>query len=530
MDAHVFRRLCDALSVKLDGARMEKIQSPASGVHFFSFYNIRGPFQLVIRAERKAPFLFIPAERLSAGGGMPPAEVMRLRKYLVGLRVAACMADWPARRLNILFRSPPEQKSEIWLVLDLREGPKLLLGRSPDMPDAPLWPDLEQIEAARDNSDALRKWSVITPALRRIIPHLDRMDLAALLNDLAEGGGDLFLYQSVEHEDDVLVSAWPLPEELRGEREEKIFEEPLPAMAEAGIKLVMGGLAEIARKKEQAPIVRAKAKFERILGKLDEEDARLRKMLAGKESGILLRDNLWRLDAAQKKSEVTLKTPGNTACKLSLDPRLTVLENMEQFFHQAVRGSRGLSFVAKRREKVAAEMTAAGLTSSVAHAPRAEQGAAVAKQCSGVTARPISNTTAAAVISDAADMASLPRGVAGFKSSDGRFTLWRGKDAKGNAALMKAAAPHDVWLHVDGGPGAHVLIRRDHAGQEIPEEIWREAGLKAAEKSWRKDDSKASVICALGRHVRPVKGGEPGAARVDKILRVLQVDMSDNKQ
>ena len=183
MDAHVFRRLCDALAPLLSGARLEKIQSPAPGVHAFTFYARRRKEHLFLRADRRTPFLFLSPERQSTGRH-PDAPVMRLRKHLAGRRVAACLPDWPARRLSLLFRGgseyPESAPPETWLVLDLREGPRLLLGASPDMPVEPLWPEPEELaEACADEN--WRNWPVLTPALRRTLPHLEPLEQQALV-------------------------------------------------------------------------------------------------------------------------------------------------------------------------------------------------------------------------------------------------------------------------------------------------------------------------------------------------------------
>ena len=59
---------------------------------------------------------------------------------------------------------------------------------------------------------------------------------------------------------------------------------------------------------------------------------------------------------------------------------------------------------------------------------------------------------------------ALPHSATQLFVSDDGFALLRGRDAKGNIAARKLAAAHDIWLHTDGGPGSHVIIRRAHAG------------------------------------------------------------------
>ena len=106
--------------------------------------------------------------------------------------------------------------------------------------------------------------------------------------------------------------------------------------------------------------------------------------------------------------------------------------------------------------------------------------------------------------------------------------LLRGRDAKGNIAARKLAAAHDIWLHTDGGPGSHVIIRRAHAGQEVPERTLDQAGALAACKSWQKDAARARILYAEVRHIRSMRGAGTGTVRMDKILysREVPVDAS----
>ena len=81
MDCHVFRRLCDELAPALMGCRIEKIHRPAKDVTLFTLYGTGGKRFLFLRAGRKAPFLFLSTHKIPVGSA-PPADIMRLRKYL----------------------------------------------------------------------------------------------------------------------------------------------------------------------------------------------------------------------------------------------------------------------------------------------------------------------------------------------------------------------------------------------------------------------------------------------------------------
>ena len=173
---------------------------------------------------------------------------------------------------------------------------------------------------------------------------------------------------------------------------------------------------------------------------------------------------------------------------------------MASLFHKASRGKRGLSMLEGRFAAVQGDLA------------RAEQAGLMAQ---AATSAP----TPANAPSPAAPQfraPELPKNVQPFRSSDG-FLLLRGRDAKGNAQLLKLAAPHDLWMHTGGGPGAHILIRRDHAAQEIPSRTVSEAAILSVLKSWRKDEVQVDVIAALAKFVHPIRGAKPGTVRIDRM-------------
>ena len=542
MDAHVFRRCCDALTPFLCGARLEKIQSPVPDVSVLTFYNQQRKRHLVLRAGRRDPFLFLTTARPVAGKA-PPATVMRLRKYCAGRRVAACLVDWAGRRLALLFQAPAESlppdinhpsslPPETWLVLDLREGPSLLLGQAPPMPEEPRWPVPQELPAACAD---WRQWPVLTPALRRTLPHLEALDQAALLADLEYGGGDVFVYtspeggsgeggqdaesgqggesgQGAESGMPPEISAWPLPRPLRGQRAEQIFEDALEAVAALGADVVLGQAEDKARAAQALPHEREAARLEKLLQKLEAEESRLRGMEAAREKGLALQQVLWRHGAEARLAVVETDDPQHP--RVDLDLKLSLGENMQAFFHQAARGKRGLAHMVQRRQSLTAQLAAV----------RERAGAASL----GMPTAPLpknkgSRAEQAAVKAES----SWPKGIQPFRSSDG-FLILRGRDAKGNGAVLRAAAAQDLWLHVEGGPGSHAIIRRQYLGQEIPERTLLEAASLAAVKSWQKDNPTAQILCAEVRHVKPLRGAAPGTVRIDKVAQTFRVDIDSS--
>lgn len=541
MDCHLFRRLCAELTPALAGCRLEKIRQPAADVTVFTLYGHGRKRYLLMKAGRKAPFLFLADHNVS-GGLPPPASIMFLRKRLAGRRVIDTLTDWVERRLYLRFPAPEPRRDDgegaaetgeersggIWLCLDLRAGARLLR-HAPDKPAPPRWPLPGQWTDAR--GEDWRNWPVLTPALRRTLSALPPEEQAALLLDLEAGGGDLFLYEDEAGGRDLF--AWPLPEAARrGKRlNERVLENALEAAALAGERRVLHELAERAGTERARPHLAEAARLGRLLAKLDREESRLARMRAAGDDALALQACLYLFNPEEKHAAVTLPTPVGAAetpdagqvRRIALDPRLTVRENMEALFHTARRGRRGLALLAGRRAAVAAELVAAEQAAARARAGlEATRGPRPARTRGNAVRAGGPRQTTEARGAERRQGRDWPKNVQLFRSSDG-FLIMRGRDAAGNAAVLKLAAPHDLWLHVGGGPGAHVIIRRDHAGQTVPETTLREAGALAILKSWKKDERSADVVRALAGHVHPLRGGRPGETRVDRYEEGLSV-------
>ncbi len=498
MDAHVFRRLGQAIIPTLLGARLEKIQSPADNVYVLSFYAQKTKKHLILKSARRDPFLYFAKDRPTVDAA-PSAPIMRMRKYCVGRRIAFCDLDWINRKLLLLFKSPTKdgivEQPETWLVIDLREGLNLVLDKCPKPPteDCDIhWPTCP----ITDDID-WRTWPVLTPSLRRVLMQLDELDQQSLLNDLEIGGGDIFVYGQGENAE---LLAWPLPKALIDAREEVIFEDVIAATSFVGDALVLGVAAQNMRKIEATPHKRELVRLERLLQKLQDEELRLNELLSMQERGLALQNVMWNYDPQSKLASIDTSSHGT----IKLDPRYSLSDNMQMFFHKAGRGRRGLEFLEQR--KVTLQEQLDNIKNTMHDVLLG--GATLPKQNAAKNTR----------------QTNLPKGVELFHSNDG-FAILRGKDAKGNWAALRMASGHDLWMHVEGGPGAHCIVRRHFTGQEIPDTTLHEAAKLAAIKSWQKDNQQAPIICAEVRHVKPMRNAAPGTVRIDKTFKTFTVNI-----
>jgi predicted ribosome quality control (RQC) complex YloA/Tae2 family protein len=100
------------------------------------------------------------------------------------------------------------------------------------------------------------------------------------------------------------------------------------------------------------------------------------------------------------------------------------------------------------------------------------------------------------------------------------YAILVGRNNVGNDKLVKElSAPEDLWLHAQGIPGSHVLVKR-LAGKEVPREVIEEAARLAVLHSKAKGSRNVPVFLTEARHVSKFKGARPGLVRIAKYSTV----------
>jgi predicted ribosome quality control (RQC) complex YloA/Tae2 family protein len=93
--------------------------------------------------------------------------------------------------------------------------------------------------------------------------------------------------------------------------------------------------------------------------------------------------------------------------------------------------------------------------------------------------------------------------------SDEGLTILVGRNSWQNEEVtFGRSAADDVWLHAQGVPGAHVVIRT--AGRDVPEGTLRRAAERAARYSAARHEQSAAVDYTLRKNVRRLRGGKLG--------------------
>jgi predicted ribosome quality control (RQC) complex YloA/Tae2 family protein len=112
-----------------------------------------------------------------------------------------------------------------------------------------------------------------------------------------------------------------------------------------------------------------------------------------------------------------------------------------------------------------------------------------------------------------------------LNSSD-NWTIYVGRNRHENDHLLtRLAQPNDVWLHILGQGGAHVLIRVPPSKQDPPMTTLKEAALLAARMSKAGMGAKVRVVYTQVRFVKKIAADKPGLVRYEK-EKTIEVDTS----
>ena len=108
-------------------------------------------------------------------------------------------------------------------------------------------------------------------------------------------------------------------------------------------------------------------------------------------------------------------------------------------------------------------------------------------------------------------------------SSDG-WTIYVGRNRNENDYLLsRLAQPNDLWFHVLGQGGAHVLIRIPSSKQEPPQTTIFEAAQIAARLSKATHGAKIRVVYTQCRFVRKLAKDKPGLVKYE-MEKTVEVD------
>jgi predicted ribosome quality control (RQC) complex YloA/Tae2 family protein len=272
-----------------------------------------------------------------------------------------------------------------------------------------------------------------------------------------------------------------------------------------------------ARKREIATRLRSHVRrLQRALQAVDEDAARASRAAVDLHRAELLLPVASRIPRGAATARVPdwsqVSPEGKPAeVELQLDPALSASGNASRWLKRAKRYGAAAARIAARRAEVAAALERVeALLSRTESAEDRTKLASIENEAGPFT-------VATRRKKDDAERLPYRR----FRSADSPILV--GRSARDNDVLtVRVARGNDVWLHVRGMQGAHVIV--PGAGEAPDARVLGDAALLAVHFSSARGADGVEVAWTRCKYVRKPKGAAPGSVLIsqEKTLRVRQ--------
>ena len=461
MDLQLLSQVVDELAALLHGARVDRVLPVDADSFCLAFHHERRSSYLLLSAESSLPRMHLLSQK-PAGSRTPVQFCLSLRKHLTGSRLTAIRLVDLDRVVEMLFSSPDSSCSLVF-----------------------------ELFGAHANLMLIDPSSVIL-AVHRSVPPGDRVK-----RPLLPGLGYEFPTKPV-----CAAGSNGVPD-----RSDNGSIDPGDCPKNAEAEALFSNL--ILDRHLHAKKTELLAAAKRILAKADRKANALQGDLrsAGnadehKQAGDLILANIRDLEKGQASAEL-IAHDGQPRV-IALDPGLSIAKNADRYYRKYKKAKTAVSMVQARLRKTREEQSF--LTSIIADiASSASPDDLLLIQTRMVrygflTASKVVATKASGSAASASYRTIIHQG----------WEILIGKSAKGNDMItMKLARPDDLWLHAEGMPGSHVLVRNPE-GRDVPDPVLAKAAALAARYSKGKGSTKVPVAYTRARFVSKPKGAKPG--------------------
>lgn len=559
LDSLTLGALARELDAALAQARVDKIYMPRPGEAVFHLRAESGACRLLVSAAGAAGRAHLTGQR-AENPETPPMLCMLLRKHLAGGRILSVTQPEEERMLRFAFSATDEmgERVEKALVCELmgRRTNLILLGgdgtvlacfkkvdaeMSPDRPVLPglryrMPPRREMIrflhadeaalhEAARqalaaDEPDRALPGLLegLSPFLSRELTYRARGDVQRLAGELADlqararegrlepwvvrrGGQPVdFSCMPITHLPDVECEKMPS------------FSEMLDlCFAEKARRELQKTVASDLQK----TVANAVGRLERKLGSQKQElsEAEGREKL--KHDADLITANLHAIRSGEKQARVVdYFTEGMPEAVIDLDPDLSPQQNAQRMYKKYARMKNAELKLREQIEKGERELE---YLKTVAYSLTQAQSA---RDVEGVR----QELSEAGYLKNRRDKGKKPKPQAfaprRFDLPDGFEALCGRSNTENDELTMRRAQKNDLWLHVRGAPGSHVIVPlRD--GREPTPAVIEGAAAIAARFSSLSAQPRVPVDYTRVRHVKKPQGARPGMVNYFQYQTVL---------
>jgi len=550
MDAFLLKQVVFELSAALPGALVSKVHQPAEREIVLTLWTGREDKRLLVSADPENCRLHLTTRR-SPNPAAPPRFCQYLRRHMESMRIASFALAPYDRSVRIDFSSsrPDAEHERTSLYAELfgrhanliyvdEEGTILCPLRvvspeesrvravSPGLPYRPLprptrvfLTEVTPEDAARIHAGGFgglaRALQDSVAGLGREVAHeaaaRGKESPEALFSALGE------LVRRYE-ESDFAPGVGTLPDGRR-----RILPFPCPAAGFAEFEphpsandaadIFYAGVSEARElavlRQQLASRIAALLKKERHkLENVGGDEERLVEGLAGGAHGESLKANLGELSKGVSSFR-----------GIPLDPAMSPVENMNRYFRLARKAKNAMEIVRRRKREVSegiyyiesleAQLDAARTRDELI-AVRQELSASLPSRAKSPPKRKGGRADAPRPVVPQVETVEFR----GHKILVGRNNI-------GNDRIVKElSSPEDLWLHAQGIPGSHVLVKRP-PGKEVAKEVIEEGARLAVFHSKARGSRNVPVFLAEARHVSKFKGAKPGLVRIAKYSTVF---------
>jgi predicted ribosome quality control (RQC) complex YloA/Tae2 family protein len=252
-----------------------------------------------------------------------------------------------------------------------------------------------------------------------------------------------------------------------------------------------------ARQRVQRRIDRQRERQERKREALLRAQPSEERMTALRQKGELLLAYASQIQSGQETLVVPYEA-GQAALHIALDSSRSAVENAQRYFRQYEKAKSAAEEVPRRLAEV--DRTLEYLEQLATDLAQAEDQPGIAD---------VESALVAAGFAPPKRQRQAPRSTPLRLVSDDGFVILVGRNSWQNEELtFRLAQADDLWLHAQGVPGAHVVIRSER--REVPEITLRQAAQLAAQHSAARTETTARVDYTLRKNVRRPKSGKPG--------------------
>ncbi len=277
----------------------------------------------------------------------------------------------------------------------------------------------------------------------------------------------------------------------------------------------------------------ARRRLERLLSNLEEDKARAQEAEVLRNRAFLIQANLGRAQRGDSRLEVT-DFEGNDVV-VPLDPSIDAVSNMERLFRRSKRLGRATPRIRERHEEatgqlvridllverisVATEQNYCSAASKVATEDLLdEMREELEERFPDLAAREARSPQNKIIVPrhlrrSGTAPEHLPYRTVGIVA--GKIARVGRSAADNDALTLKHAGPNDLWLHVRGRKGSHVVVPMGR-GEDPTPDVLVDAAHLAVHFSQARGEDDVEVTYTRRKYVRKPRGVAPGAVSVTR--------------